>query len=157
MSHLHLHSRILRLVLSMTIIASASRLGAQSPTPPPTASAAVEQFFRAASDSNLTRMAQLFGTDKGSAQATGKPENYPKRMVIMQAMLRGTKVRALTEVATPRKHHKVVTTEIAKGDCKVVLAVTAVQADHGWLVREFDLPAVWDGVNRPCVAEVPGN
>lgn len=123
----------------------------------PTASAAVEQFFGAASDSNLTRMAQLFGTDKGSVQKTGKPEDYPKRMVVMQAMMGGTQVRALNEVVTSRKNHVVVTTEVAKGNCKVVVPVTAVKADGGWLVREFDLPAIWDGINRPCIGDRPGN
>jgi len=123
----------------------------------PTASAAVEQFIRAASDSNLTRMAQLFGTDKGSVQKTGKPEDYPKRMVIIQAAMSGTAVRALSEVATSQKNHMVVTTEVAKGNCKVIVAVTAVKADGGWLVREFDLAGVWDGINRPCVGDRPGN
>lgn len=123
----------------------------------PTATAAVEQFFRAASDSNLTRMAQLFGTDKGSVQQTGKPEDYPKRMVVMQAMMGGTQVRALSEVVTSRKNHVVVTTEVVKGSCKVVVAVTAVKSGGGWLVREFDLPEIWDGINRPCVGDRPGN
>lgn len=123
-----------------------------------TATAAVEQFVRAASDSNLTRMAELFGTDEGSVRSTGKPADYPKRMVIMQAMMGHTAVRALSEVKVARKNHMVVTTEIAKGNCKVVIPITAVKSDHdGWLVREFDLPAIWDGINRPCENDPIGN
>lgn len=141
--------------LCVLILVPTARGAAQDRAP--TASAAVEQFIRAASDSNLTRMAQLFGTDKGSVQKTGKPEDYPKRMVIMQAMLGGTQVRALNEVVTSRKNHVVVTTEVAKGNCKVVVAMTAVKVGGGWLVREFNLPEIWDGINRPCAGERPGN
>jgi len=115
-----------------------------------TPSAAVEEFMRAAADSNLTRMAELFGTDKGSARQTGKPEDYPKRMVIMQAALHGILVRAQAETKMGKKNHMLVTTEIARGACKVTVPITAVKAKEGWLVREFDLTYVWDGINRPC-------
>ncbi len=126
--------------------------------PAATPTLAVEEFIRAASDSNLTRMAELFGTDEGSVRSTGKPADYPKRMVIMQAMMGHTAVRALSEVKISRKNHVVVTTEIAKGNCKVVVPVTTVKTDDdGWLVREFDLPAIWDGINRPCIGDDPGN
>jgi len=124
---------------------------------PATASAAVEEFIRAAADSNLVRMSELFGTEKGSARRTGKPEDYEKRMVIMQAMMGRTEVRALTEVATAKRGEVVVTTEVAKGNCKVVVPVTTVQARDGWLVHSFDLPAIWDGINRPCEGTPIGN
>jgi hypothetical protein len=124
---------------------------------PATASAAVEEFIRAAADSNLVRMSELFGTDKGSARKTGKPEDYQKRMVIMQAMMGRTEVRALSEVNTSKRGQVVVTTEIAKGSCKVVVPVTAVRSDDGWLVLSFDLPAIWDGINRPCQGSMGGN
>jgi hypothetical protein len=121
-------------------------------------SAAVEEFMRAAADSNLTRMAQLFGTDKGSSARTGDPSDFPRRMVVMQATLKGIVVKANAETAMGKKNHSLVTTEIAKGGCKVTVPVTAVKAREGWLVREFDLTAVWDGINRPCEATGrPGN
>ncbi len=150
-------SRRLSLGLALVALALIPTARGAAQVRAPTASAAVEQFIRAASDSNLTRMAQLFGTDKGSVQQTGKPEDYPKRMVVIQAMMGGTVVRALNEVVTARKNHVVVTTEVAKGNCKVVVSVTAVKSDGGWLVREFDLPAIWDGINRPCAGERSGN
>ncbi|HRP09188.1 MAG TPA: hypothetical protein PLL69_11950 [Gemmatimonadales bacterium] len=115
-----------------------------------TASAAVEQFMKAAADSNLTRMAELFGTDKGSAARTGNPPDFARRMVIMQAALSGISVHAAGETTTSTRDHKVVTTELIRGRCSVTVPVTAVRAREGWLVRRFDLPAVWEGINRPC-------
>lgn len=128
------------------LVAQEPARGAESAT------LAVEGFLRAASDSNLTRMAELFGTDRGSAARTGNPADYPQRMVIMQAALAGTAVRANAETATDDRNRKVVTTEIARGNCKVVIPVRAVRAREGWLVLGFDLPTVWEGVNKPCEA-----
>lgn len=115
-----------------------------------TASAAVEQFMKAAADSNLTRMAELFGTDRGSAARTGNPPDFARRMVIMQAALKGISVHAAGETTTTTRDHKVVTTELVRGRCSVTVPVTTVRAREGWLVRRFDLPAVWEGINRPC-------
>lgn len=142
-----------RLMPAAILLALAPPLVAQQRAEPAkTPSAAVEEFMRAASDSNLTRMAELFGTDKGSAAREGTVEGYAQRMVVAQAVLKGSVVKALAETAMGKKDHSLVTTEIAKGGCKVTIPVTAVKAKEGWLVREFDLTAVWDGINRPCEA-----
>ncbi len=132
-------------VSAVPLTAQSSNKGAESP------SAAVEEFMRAAADSNLTRMAELFGTEKGSAEQTGHPSDYPKRMVIMQAALHDVLVRAQAETDMGKKNHRLVTAEIARGGCKVTVPIIAVKAKTGWLIREFDLTAVWDGINRPCV------
>ena len=121
------------------------------------ASDAVVEFMRAASDSNLTRMAQLVGTDRGSSARTGNPDDFARRMVVMQAALAGITASAHGETATTEKDHMVVTTEIVRGHCRVIVPVTAVRAREGWLVRRFDLPSIWDGINRPCEATVSGN
>lgn len=145
------------LMLSLCALATLPICPLAAQDRPATASAAVEEFIRAAADSNLVRMSELFGTDKGSARRTGKPEDYQKRMVIMQAMMGRTEVRALNEVNTAKRGEVVVTTEIAKGNCKVVVPVTAIRANDGWLVHSFDLPAIWDGINRPCEGTADGN
>lgn len=114
--------------------------------------------MRAAADSNLTRMAQLFGTNRGSAARTGQPDNFAQRMVVMQAMLGGTTARATGETATEDANRKVVTAEIARGNCKITVPVRTVKAREGWLVLGFEVQDVWDGVNRPCEGTSrPGN
>ncbi len=122
------------------------------------ASQAVEEYIRAASDSNLVRMGQLFGTDKGSLIGR-RADGVDKRMMIIQAYLTGVKVRALSEVRGAKDNERVVTTEIARGGCKVVLPVTAVESGkEGWLVRNLDLDAA-SKVNQPCATSGgrPGN
>lgn len=129
---------------------------AQAPVPS-TPTAAVEEFMRAASDSNLTRMSQLFGSDRGSAASTNQPKDHGQRMIIMQAYLGGVSVRALGEVVSSERNRRLVTTEISRGPCRVVVPVTVVQVRGGWLVNAFDLSEVAQ-VNKPCDGSSgPGN
>ncbi len=114
-----------------------------------TPSLAVEQFMLAASDSNLTRMSELWGTEKGPAASTGEPKEFGRRMVIMQTYLRGVTVRTLGEVSTTRSDRTLVTTELSRGPCKVTLPVTTVRAGNRWIVNQFDL-AQAGTVNKPC-------
>lgn len=144
--------------LALLTAVAAPVVAQNAPRGAETATAAVEEFMRAAADSNLTRMSQLFGTDRGSAARTGQPENFAQRMVVMQAMLAGITVRANAETATTDDNRKVVTTEIARGNCRITIPVRAVKAREGWLVLGFEVQDVWDGVNRPCAGTSrPGN
>jgi len=138
---------LFRIMLVVSTIA-ALPLSAQAPAIA-TPSLAVEEFIRAAADSNLTRMSQLWGNARGSAARTGRPKEYGKRMVIMQAYLTGVQVRTLGEVSAGKAGRMLVTTELSRGPCKVTLPVTAVKAGSGWVVTEFDLAQAGE-VNKPC-------
>lgn len=142
--------------LIAVLVAGVSPLAAQARNAA-TASQAVEEYIRAASDSNLTLMTSRFGTDKGSAARVGLPGgSVDKRMLITQMMLAGVKVRALAELRSGKENERVVSTEIARGGCKVTLPVTAVRNERdGWLVRNLDLEAATE-VNKPCTGS-PGN
>lgn len=119
--------------------------------------AAVEEFIRAASDSNLTRMAELWGTDKGPASATGRPDRYGEKIIIMQAFMQGVSVRALGEIPGEKGNRRQVTTEISRGPCRVMVPVIVTQVRGGWIVNQFDLERVAD-VNKPCEGSSgPGN
>ena len=151
---------LLRTTISLALVAFAAAPATAQSTAQggATASAGVEEFMRAAADSNLTRMAQLFGTQRGSAARTNQPDDYAKRMVVIQAQLSGVTVRALGETATSDANRRVVTTEFARGNCRVTVPVRAVRAREGWLVLGFEVQDVWDGVNRPCEGTGrPGN
>ena len=140
-------SAICRLAFAAAVVCAAP-LSAQSSLAA-TPSNAVEEFIRAAADSNLTRMSQLWGTSKGSAAKTSQPKDYGKRMIIMQAYLYGVDVRTLGEVPAAKSGRRLVTTELSRGACKVTLPFTTVRADGGWIVNEFDLAAAAE-VNKPC-------
>lgn len=138
----------LNMLVAVAAVASAAPLAAQKPAPR-SASAVVEEFFHATADSNLVRMSELWGTEKGSARQTGEPKDYQKRVVIMNAYLRGVSVRALSEVDARNSNERVVTTELSNGGCRVTLPVTATKTKNGWIVRSFDLNQAAEA-NRPC-------
>jgi hypothetical protein len=142
---------------ALCIAAAPLSLAAQSPKAAPTAAGAVEEFMRALADSNLSRMAQLFGNGKGSAYRTHQPKDYEKRIVIMQAMLHGAQARTLGDVPNEKDGGRTVTTQLTSNGCKVTLPVNVVKASEGWLVHDFKLEAAAE-VNKPCeTTKRPGN
>lgn len=145
--------RSLPFAVGLALVAAGS-VQAQSPRTP---SAVVEEFMRATADSNLTRMGDLWGTAKGPARQTGQPKDFEKRMVVMNAYLKGVTARALNEVDNGRANERVVTTEIAHGVCRVTIPVTTVKTKAGWIVRNFDLNQAAE-VRKPCEgSDKPGN
>jgi hypothetical protein len=58
-------------------------------------------------------------------------------------------VRALSEIGGAKSSERIVTTEIARNGCKVIVPVIAVNSKQdGWLVRNLDL----DQVKLTCQA-----
>jgi hypothetical protein len=122
-----------------------------------TASDAVKEYIRAASDSNLSRMEELFGTDKGNSIHIHVAD-LQKRMVITQAYLARVSARIMGEVPGAKNHEKDVTTELSVGSCRVVTSVTAVQsAKDGWLVRNLNLDQLKDLHGPTCTTRPTGN
>lgn len=138
---MHLHKSLV-LVGCLVTISPAVLVGQAAKAN--SASAAVEEYIKAAADSNLKRMPELFGTDKGSAARVGLPGGgLEKRMIFTQAWLAHSSVRALSELGGAKPNERIVTTEIARNGCKVVVPVVAVNSkSDGWLVRNLDLDLV---------------
>lgn len=145
------------LVFPLVLALGLPAVGVAQSGPAKSPAAAVEEFIRAASDSNLTRMAELWGTEKGSASATGRPDRYGEKIIIMQAFMQGVSVRALGEIPGEKGTRRQVTTEISRGPCRVMVPVIVTKVRDGWIVNNFDLERVAD-VNKPCEGSSgPGN
>ena len=116
----------------------------------------VEQFMRAVADSNLTRIATLWGTTRGSAAETRQPTDYERRIVIMQAYLRESSYRVLpSENPDPAAQRRVVQVELDRKECTRVVPFTTVRAPRGWLVSAVDLAAA--GTPGRACAPPPGD
>ena len=137
------------------LLSAPTALAAQTSRAPKTPSAAVQEFMRAVADSNLTRMAELWGTDRGPASKT-HPKDYEKRIVIMQLFLHGVQARTLGDVPSSKSGLRSVTTELAHNGCRVTISIDVVKAKDGWLVQNFDLSEA-GRVNQPCDNGKPGN
>jgi len=153
--------------------------GAAAPTasarPKPSPEETVRSFMQAAADSNLTRMAELWGTRAGSAAKTGQPPDYERRVAIMRFYLSGSPFRIVPggaaeiarlagdtaqgrlpgpgdEAATTRE---VVVQLDRQGCAKYVPFVVIKAADDNWLINQVDIAAAGHPM-RPCTPEKTG-
>lgn len=135
----------------LLLAACAGGTPAAAPVTPSTASArsAVESFMQAVADSNLSRMASLWGTAAGPAAKTRQPPDYERRITVMQAYLRNESHRVLpsTPSGGPSDDLQV---EIRRELCTWVVPFTAIRlGDGSWLVNQVDLTRAGNPA-RPC-------
>ena len=124
--------------------------GAAAVHPANTASAAVENFMKAVSDSNLAAMAGLWGTSKGSAARTRQPSDYERRIVVMQSYLAHDDFRLLGDAPEGSEGRHTVQVQIRRGACTWSIPFAVIQlADGSWIVNQMDLTAAGNPA-RPC-------
>ena len=118
--------------------------------PANTAAGAVKSFMEAVADSNVAKMATLWGTSKGPASRTGQPTDYERRVAIMRAYLRNDSYRVVSEIPETESR-RAVQVEIKRQTCTWnVPFVTIKTGDGSWLVNQVDLAAAGNPA-RPCV------
>ena len=124
------------------------------PSAAPAAVAAA--FMRAVADSNLTQMAELWGTSKGSAAATGQPADFLQRIAVMQLYLRGATTKVLGNGPVPGSgDRRQVMLELTRGGCVKQVPFTMVRTKDGaWLVNAVDLNAAGNPA-KPCEGVPP--
>jgi hypothetical protein len=130
--------------------------------------------MQAAADSNIARMAELWGTRAGAAGKTGQPPDYERRLVIMQAYLSGAPYRlvpggaAQVEPASggggekspgpvddPTSRQVVV--QLDRPGCLKFVPFQVVKTpDNAWVVNQVDLAAAGHP-KRPCTPEKTAN
>lgn len=125
--------------------------GGTSPVQPaPTAAAAVRSFMQAVADSNVDKMASLWGTANGPASQTRQPADYERRVAIMQAYLRNDSFRVTSDVEeTPAR--RALQVELRRKTCTWSVPFVSVKTNTGsWLVNQVDLAAAGNPA-RPCL------
>ena len=134
------------------VLAACGGGGAGTPPvrPETSATAAVQSFMQAVADSNLAKMASLWGTASGPASKTHQPSDYERRIVIMQSYLRNDDSRIVSDTPedNPTKHS--VQVEIRRSACTWTVPFVVIHlADGSWLVNQLDLVAAGNPA-RPC-------
>lgn len=113
----------------------------RQPEPASDAEAVVQQFMEAVADSNLAKMAELWGTAKGSAARTRQPNDFERRIVIMQAYLRDRRHRLMSNSQEGTDgNRRIVQVEFRRGDCVKMVPFTVIRSEPGdWIVNSIDL------------------
>lgn len=119
-------------------------------TPRTSSPQAVTAFMRAAADSNMSRMAQLWGSSKGPVSQV-PVANLEKRLVVLQAYLKGDSTRIVTDMPVQGdENHRHLTVALYRGTCVKQIPFTTVRTkDGGWIVEEVNVAAAGNPA-RPC-------
>jgi hypothetical protein len=121
--------------------------GATSPVASP--SEALTQFMRAAADSNLARMSELWGSSSGPSAQTRSPENFERRLVVIQAYLRADSSRIASNVSTDSDNRRQLVVQIYREGCMKQIPATMTRVKGGWIVTNIDLTPAGNPA-RPC-------
>ncbi len=126
--------------------------GTTPATVAPTTSAkgAVESFMQAVADSNLTQMANFWGSTRGPAARTGQPPDYERRIAVMHAYLRNESHRVVSDTPEAGDTRHALQVEIRRQLCSWVVPFTAVKLGDGtWIVSQVDLTSAGNPA-QPC-------
>jgi len=117
--------------------------------PAKSASAAVQGFMQAVADSNLAKMAALWGTTSGPSSKTKQPPDYQRRIAIMRAYLRNDSFHLISDSPeTPER--RALRVQIKRQACSWIVPFVAVKATDGsWLVTQVDIAQAGNPA-RPC-------
>jgi len=111
--------------------------------------------MQAVADSNLDKMANLWGTAAGSAAKTNSPPDYRRRLVVMQAYLRNDSFRVTSDGPGTDPSRRALQVEIKRSNCTWSVPFTAVKLrDDFWIVTQLDLAAAGNPA-RPCQEGAP--
>ena len=134
--------RVLTLVATVLIAAcsGAATSSAQTVSPQAGSEAAVQGFLRAVADSNLDKMAELWGTSKGPAGTTRQPSDYERRILVMQAYLHGADYRIISNARDGSSDdRRVLQVEMSRRGCDKIVPFTTTRSRKGWVVSAIDL------------------
>lgn len=142
-----------------TVLLLAACGGGSAPPAQPSNSAAgaVRSFMQAVADSNLAKMASLWGTANGPASKTGQPPDYGRRIIIMQAYLHNDSFRIVSDEPESSDNRRAQQVEIKRQTCTWTVPFVTVKTGEGmWLVTQVDLAAAGNP-KRPCEQASPGD
>ena len=109
----------------------------------------VTAFMRAVADSNLTKMAELWGSSKGPAASTGQPADYARRIVVIQSYLRSDDYRIASDVGEGDSR-RAMQVELRRQACTWAVPFVVTKADNSsWVVSNIDLTRAGNPA-RPC-------
>jgi hypothetical protein len=139
------------LVLAVLLAACGGGSAPSTVTPTTSARGAVDAFMQAVADSNLTQMANFWGTAAGPAARTRQPADWERRIAIMRAYLQNESHRVLSSGPAGSDTRATVQVEIRRQLCTWVVPFTAIQLGDGtWIVNQVDLTAAGNPA-QPCV------
>jgi len=112
---------------------------------------AVQQFMAGVKANDLTRMGDVWGSDKGPANAWMPAEQRHQRLTVIQSMLAFESFRVDPNGVRAGKSpdERIVRVQLTRNGCTPIVPFTTRQYRGGWLVSDIDLAAAGNP-RRPC-------
>ena len=127
---------------SVLLLAACGGASAPPAQPANSASGAVRSFMQAVADSNVVKMANLWGTASGPAAKTNQPPDWQRRVAIMQAYLRNDSFRITADQPETDVNRRALQVEIKRQACTWSVPFTTIKLrDGSWIVTQVDLAA----------------
>lgn len=123
---------------------TAAQSAAAPEKPFATPEAAVQRLLKAVADSNLAEIAEAWGTPAGPASKV-KPQDWQRRVAIIQAYLRGGNYRVLgiDQTSSVEGLRRTVLLEIRRDNCQKQFPMQTARLQGGtWIVTAVDLTSV---------------
>jgi hypothetical protein len=106
--------------------------------------------MQAVADSNVVKMANLWGTASGPAAKTNQPPDWQRRVAIMQAYLRNDSFRITADEPETDVNRRALQVEIKREACTWSVPFSTIKIrDGSWIVTQVDLAAAGNPA-RPC-------
>jgi hypothetical protein len=135
---------------SVLLLAACGGGNAPPAQPANSASGAVRSFMQAVADSNVVKMANLWGTASGPAAKTNQPPDWQRRVAIMQAYLRNDSFRITADQPETDVNRRALQVEIKREACTWSVPFSTIKIrDGSWIVTQVDLAAAGNPA-RPC-------
>jgi hypothetical protein len=135
---------------ALLLAACGGGAGPATVRPAGTAPEAVQGFMQAVADSNLDKMAALWGTAKGPAGRTHQPQDYQRRIAVMQAYLAHDDSRILSDTPEVDPSRHAIQVQIRRQACTWTVPFGVIKlTDGSWIVNQVDLTAAGNPA-RPC-------
>ncbi len=140
---------------SVLLLAACGGGSAPQAQPANSAKDAVQSFMQAVADSNVAKMANLWGTASGPAAKTNQPPDWQRRIAVMQAYLRNDSFRITSDEPETDQNRRALMVEIKRQSCTWAVPFTAIKIrDGSWIVTQLDLAAAGNPA-RPCQDGAP--
>ena len=142
-------SRLPGLVLATLLLAACGGVG--TVPPPASPEGAVRGFLDAVHASSLSRMGELWGSERGPARTYMKRDELEQRLTVMRTYLRHEKYEVLEPQGVPAASGvgRTVRVRLQRNGCVPVVPFTVVPYGGGWLVSNIDLAQAGNPA-RPC-------
>lgn len=131
-------------ILMVGAVTACGGRAAVTVTPAPAApEATVEQFLAAVADTNLGRMAELWGDQRGPSTMHVPERQRQQRLTIMQRVLRNDEHRVVgTEIPQAQPNRRILQVEMVRDGRRFVVPFTLVIArTGGWLINDIGYEA----------------